>query len=207
MRESRSRGAQLVVKHGFDRVLALIALIPLSPLFAVIAVLIKTEDRGPVLFVAERAGAGGRPFRVYKFRSMIPDADAYLDNDGRPVKPRVTRIGRFLRRWSLDELPQLINVLKGEMTLVGPRPVPLDYAARMNPSQQQRFEMRPGITGLAQVRGRHSLTWSQRVELDVHYVRHYSLAMDLGILARTLTTVLDSSTLIERGDPRKVDLG
>ncbi|MGH9162248.1 MAG: sugar transferase [Vicinamibacteraceae bacterium] len=207
MSTSGSRGVQLAMKHGVDRVIALIALIPLLPLFAAIALLIKREDRGPALFVAERAGTGARPFRVYKFRSMIPDADAYLDGDGRPVKPRVTRVGKVLRRWSLDELPQLVNVLKGEMALVGPRPVPLEYAARMNPSQRQRFEMRPGITGLAQVSGRHSLTWSQRIDLDVHYVRHYSLVMDLGILARTLTTVLDSNTLIERGDPRKVDLG
>lgn len=207
MKTSRSRERQVAVKYGLDRMLAAILLPPLSPLLAAIAVAIRAEDRGPILFASQRAGVGGRPIRVYKFRSMIPDADAYLDTDGRPIKPRVTHIGKFLRRWSLDELPQLINVLKGEMALVGPRPVPLDYATRMNAHQKQRFAMRPGITGLAQVRGRHSLTWSQRIELDVQYVRHYNLGMDLRILARTLITVLDSNTLIERGDPRKVDLG
>lgn len=207
MKRSRTRGLQLGIKYGLDRMLAGIMILPLSPILGAIATLIKAEDGGPVLFISERAGAGGRAFRVYKFRSMIPNADAYLDADGRPLIARVTRVGKFLRRWSLDELPQLVNVVKGDMAFVGPRPVPLDYAARMNEHQKQRFEMRPGMTGLAQVSGRHSLTWSQRVELDVDYVRRYSLAMDLGILARTLTTVLDKNTLTERGDPRKVDLG
>jgi sugar transferase EpsL len=207
MTAGRWRALQLALKYAVDRVVAGMVLLPLSPLLAAVAVLIKTEDGGPVLFITERAGAGGRPFRIYKFRSMIPGADAFLDADGRPTKPRVTRVGKLLRRWSLDELPQLINVLKGDMALVGPRPVPLDYATRMSSYQQQRFEMRPGITGLAQVSGRHRLAWSQRIELDVQYVCHYSLVMDLGILARTLTTVLDRDTLIERGDPSKVDLG
>lgn len=125
----------------------------------------------------------------------------------RPIRNRLTRVGKFLRRWSLDELPQLLNVVRGQMTLIGPRPVPLEYAERMNGRQQLRFSMRPGLTGLAQVSGRHRLSWSERIELDVKYVESFSLLLDLKILARTMPTILDADTLIERGDPRKVDLG
>ncbi len=195
------------MKHAFDRFTAAVLLVVLSPLLLVIALAVKLEDRGPVFFRQDRAGRHRRPFSILKFRSMIPDADDHLDAEGRPLRERVTRVGRYLRRWSLDELPQLINILRGQMSIVGPRPVPLDYAERMNDRQQLRFAMRPGVTGLAQVTGRHSLTWSQRVELDLAYVEGFNLLLDLKILLRTVGTIFDRETLVERGDPRKVDLG
>lgn len=199
--------AQLAVRYYLDRFAAAVLLIVLSPLLIFIAALIKLEDGGSILFLSQRAGQGRVPFELQKFRTMVPDADRYLDVEGRPVRDRVTRVGKFLRRWSLDELPQLLNVLRGEMALIGPRPVPIEYAQRMNERQRLRFGVRPGLTGLAQVSGRHRLSWSARVELDVSYVEDFSLLLDLKILARTIPTVLDTDTLIERGDPRKVDLG
>lgn len=198
---------ELAIKHGLDRLAAAFLLTLLSPLLTLIAVLIKLEDGGCILFRSQRAGLNGIPFRLGKFRTMIPDADRFLDAEGRPVRDRVTRVGKYLRRWSLDELPQLLNVVRGEMALIGPRPVPLEYAEQMNRRQQLRFSMRPGLTGLAQVSGRHRLSWSERVKLDVKYVESFSLTLDLKILARTIPTILDADTLIERGDPRKVDLG
>lgn len=197
----------MTVKYHVDRLAAAVLLILLSPLLVITAALIKLEDGGPILFRSRRAGFNCVPFELKKFRTMIPEADRYLDAEGRPLRQRVTRIGRLLRRWSLDELPQLLNVLRAEMALIGPRPVPLEYAERMNERQRLRFSMRPGLTGLAQVSGRHRLSWSERVELDISYVRRFSLMLDLEILARTIPTVLDADTLIERGDPKKVDIG
>lgn len=202
-----NRRAKLTVKHAFDRLIAALLLALLSPLFVVVATLIRLEDGGPVFFTQARTGEGGDAFLIFKFRTMIPDADRYLDAEGRPTRARVTRIGKYLRRWSVDELPQLYNVLRGEMSLVGPRPVPVELADRMTPAQRGRFEMRPGLTGLAQVTGRHRLTWSERIELDLDYVRRFSFGLDAAILARTIPAILDPQTLIERGDPRKVDLG
>lgn len=208
----RARGSaglrsQLAVKYNMDRLAAAVLVVVLSPLLIVIAALIRLEDGGPILFRSQRAGLNGVPFALKKFRTMIPDADRYLDAEGRPLRGRVTRVGKILRRWSLDELPQLLNILRGEMVLIGPRPVPLEYANRMNERQRRRFMMRPGLTGLAQVSGRHRLSWSERVELDVSYIESFSLMLDVKILARTIPTIMDAETLIDRGDPKKVDLG
>lgn len=207
MSDVSARHIQLFVKYGLDRIAAFLLLILLGPLFALIATLIKLEDRGPILYRQIRAGRYRSPFRIIKFRTMIPDADAFLDKEGRPVRDRVTRIGRPLRRWSLDELPQLINVVRGEMSLVGPRPVPVEYAERMTDRQRGRFATRPGITGLAQVRGRHKAVWSQRIEWDLEYIETFTLMLDLKIVVLTIRAVSASDTLIDRGDPRKVDLG
>jgi lipopolysaccharide/colanic/teichoic acid biosynthesis glycosyltransferase len=204
---STLRRAQLAVKHGLDRCLAAVLVVVLAPLLGLIAALVKWDDGGDVFFTQLRAGRHAHPFRIVKFRTMIPDADSYLDAEGRPLRERVTRVGRFLRRWSLDELPQLVNVLTGRMSLIGPRPVPCEYAERMTERQRGRFALRPGITGLAQVRGRHQAAWSQRIEWDLEYIDAFSLLLDAKILALTVTTVLDPRTLTERGDPRKVDLG
>jgi lipopolysaccharide/colanic/teichoic acid biosynthesis glycosyltransferase len=200
------RNVQLVVKYSLDRVVSLLLLLILSPVLLLIAALIKLEDRGPILFVQARAGTYRAPFRIIKFRTMIPNADAYLDSDGRPLCDRVTKVGRFLRRWSLDELPQLVNVVTGDMSIIGPRPVPLEYAERMAPSQLLRFELRPGITGLAQVHGRHKEPWSKRIQWDVEYVENFSLLLDLKIAVLTVRAVLDPETLVDRGDPGKVDI-
>jgi lipopolysaccharide/colanic/teichoic acid biosynthesis glycosyltransferase len=157
-----------------------------SPLLAAAALLIKLESRGPVFYRQRRVGRDGRPFELWKLRTMVPGAEAMgagvyvLEGD-----PRITRAGRRLRRFSLDELPNLVNVLKGEMAIVGPRPTVQEQVDRYTERQRRRLEVKPGITGWAQVNGRTSLPWPERIELDVWYVEHRSLALDLRILART----------------------
>jgi sugar transferase EpsL len=184
-----------------NRVVAAVALLLLSPVLLVIAAWIRIADGKGVLFVQDRAGQGGVPFRMYKFRSMVHDSvkmaeeiglgDPFglLQND-----PRITRCGRFLRRTSLDELPQLLNVLTGRMNLVGPRPDVLPQVANYTAEDRRRLEVRPGITGWAQVNGREDIDWAQRFVLDRWYVDHWSPALDLRILWRTATS-------LQRGEP------
>lgn len=190
-----------LAKRGLDVAVAGVALVCLSPVLLVIAVLIKATSRGPVLFCQERAGRGRQPFTVLKFRSMYPDAEDHKErlrhrNEmAGPVfkmrdDPRVTPVGRLLRRFSLDELPQLVNVLKGEMTLVGPRPLPLDEDAHLPPQFRCRHDVRPGLTGLWQVSGRNDLPYGRMLELDREYVRRRSLGLDLWILLATVPAVL-----------------
>ncbi|MEV6928840.1 sugar transferase [Dactylosporangium sp. NPDC051485] len=154
----------------------------LAPLIAATAVFVRATLGGPVLFRQERAGRHGAPFTLVKFRSMRsgPGSDA----------ERLTAAGRFLRSTSLDELPALWNVLRGEMSLVGPRPLPVSYLSRYSDEQRRRHDVRPGITGLAQVRGRNALSWEQKFAYDLEYVRNRSLGLDLRILAETVRTVL-----------------
>lgn len=198
---------QLATKRLLDLLVSAVLLVVLALPLLAIALVIKLQDGGSVFFVSPRAGKGSEPFPMLKLRTMVPNADDYLDSRGNPTRTRVTRFGRFLRRWSLDELPQIVNVFVGDMSFVGPRPVPLDYAEMMSELQRLRFAVRPGLTGLAQVAGRHALPWSQRIELDLRYVREFSLLLDLRILVRTLPTILDRGTLTDRGDAGKVDLG
>jgi lipopolysaccharide/colanic/teichoic acid biosynthesis glycosyltransferase len=174
------------------------------PLWPAIALAVKLEDGGPVFFRFRAVGQGGRPLAVLKFRTMVPGAAARLAQDPalwqafrRQYKleadPRVTRVGRRLRRWSLDELPQCLNVLRGEMSLVGPRPFAPYEAERFGPHLARRLEARPGMTGLWQVSGRHELSYEERVRLDMKYIetmRHWSPGLDLKILARTVPAVL-----------------
>ena len=184
-----------------NRVIAALALILLSPVLLVIAAWIRIADGKGVLFVQDRAGKDGVPFPMYKFRSMVHDSvkmaeeiglgDPFglLEND-----PRITRCGRFLRRTSLDELPQLVNVLTGRMNLVGPRPDVLPQVANYTADDRRRLEVRPGITGWAQVNGREDIDWAQRFVLDRWYVDNWSLVLDLRILWRTVASV-------QRGEP------
>jgi exopolysaccharide biosynthesis polyprenyl glycosylphosphotransferase len=188
---------QVRIKHGLDLLVAAVALVLLSPLFAVIAVLIKLDSPGPVFFRQVRAGRYGRPFKMVKFRSMRADAPPVAPSPGRPDDPRVTRIGRILRETSLDELPQLWNVLRGEMSLVGPRPALLYQAQAYSARERRRLEARPGITGLAQVTGRGELTWPEKIELDLYYIDHYSLWLDAVILLKTVHKVLSRSQVYE----------
>ena len=158
-----------------------------SPLLGLAALLIKLESRGPVFYRQRRVGLGGRPFELWKLRTMVPRAESmghgiYIV----PGDPRITRVGRFLRRFSLDELPNLINVARGEMAIVGPRPTVQEQVDRYTERQCRRLEVKPGITGWAQVNGRTSLPWPERIELDVWYVEHRSALLDLKILARTV---------------------
>ena len=155
-----------------------------------IALLIRLRMGSPVLFRQQRPGLGGKPFTLYKFRSMRPARGRPgTEEDG----ARLTRLGRFLRRTSLDELPELFNVLRGDMSLVGPRPLLMEYLDRYSPEEARRHEVRPGITGWAQVHGRNAITWEEKFRLDVWYVDHWSVRLDLKILALTALRVLRQS--------------
>jgi len=172
------------VKRGIDVVLVLIGMVLLAPLFAVLAWKVRRELGPPVLFTQPRPGLHGEVFRLRKFRTMTDERDA----EGRllPDEQRLTRFGRFLRSTSLDEIPEMVNVLRGEMSLVGPRPLLVEYLQRYSPSQARRHEVRPGITGLAQVNGRNDMSWEEKLALDVWYVDHRSLWLDVRILLKTL---------------------
>jgi len=197
-------GAKQVVKEAFDKVLGMSALALLAPVFITVAVSIRLADGGPALFRQTRVGKDGRAFTVYKFRTMVLDAEdrkAQLtvsnEKDGVLFKirndPRITAIGAKLRRWSVDELPQLINVVRGDMSLVGPRPALPDEAARYGDYVRRRLVVKPGITGLWQVNGRSDLSWEESVRLDLRYVENWSLVLDLQILWKTCSAVLRGS--------------
>jgi len=196
---------QVAVKYSFDRVFGLLLLVLLSPLFALIASAIWLDDRGPVFFKHERPGLNAKPFEVWKFRTMVVNADRFLDQDGRVTRSRVTRVGRPLRKVSLDELPQLINIVKGEMSLVGPRPAVMEHLPRYTDEQMGRFRMKPGITGLAQISGRNSLKWSERIRLDNEYIDSYSLALDGHILRATVGVVARREGIAPDRNPDAVD--
>lgn len=176
------------LKRALDVTGAAIGLIALLPVMAVIAVVIRMQMGSPVIFKQRRPGLGGRAFTLYKFRTMTAEHDA--EGNLLPNADRLTTLGRFLRKTSLDELPELWNVVIGDMSLVGPRPLRMEYLQHYSRDQARRHEVRPGITGLAQVNGRNLVSWNKRFELDVWYVDNYSLAMDLKILRSTVGHVL-----------------
>jgi lipopolysaccharide/colanic/teichoic acid biosynthesis glycosyltransferase len=182
--------------RALDIVLAGVALVVSSPLLAAAAVAIRFESHGPALYRQRRVGIGGAPFDLWKLRTMVPGAEEMgagiyvLEGD-----PRITRVGRLLRRLSLDELPNLLNVLKGDMSIVGPRPTIQEQVDRYTDRQRRRLEVKPGITGWAQVNGRTSLPWPERIELDIWYVENRSLALDLKILARTVKLLVSGQGL------------
>ena len=197
-------GARRLVKEAFDRVLASAAVLLLAPLFLSMAVAIRLGDRGPALFRQTRVGKDGRPFTVYKFRTMVVDAEArkaelvLLNETGGVLfkmrkDPRITHAGELLRRWSLDEMPQLINVIRGDMSLVGPRPPLPDEVDRYPDHVRRRLAVKPGITGLWQVNGRSDLSWDESVRLDLRYVENWSLMLDMQILWKTLSAVAGGS--------------
>ena len=202
----RLKGSARFVKATFDRIGAFALLTLFSPVLAVVALLVKfgPAGRGPAVFRQERVGKDGQLFVLYKFRTMVVNAEARLielrnlnDTDGELFKmrsdPRVTPVGRWLRRFSLDELPQLVNVLKGDMSLVGPRPPLAREVAGYPADMRRRLVVKPGLTGLWQVSGRSDLSWEESIRLDLTYVENWSLAMDLAILARTVMAVVRSS--------------
>jgi exopolysaccharide biosynthesis polyprenyl glycosylphosphotransferase len=197
-------GIRRVIKAMFDRTAAATALLFLSPLFIAIIAIIRLSDRGPGLFRQVRVGQDGRAFTVYKFRTMVVDAEerksllaGLNDSDGVLFKmrrdPRVTAVGAWLRRYSLDELPQLLNVLIGDMSLVGPRPALPQEAALYGDHVRRRLVVKPGITGLWQVNGRSDLSWDESVRLDLRYVENWSFILDLQILWKTTSAVLRGS--------------
>jgi lipopolysaccharide/colanic/teichoic acid biosynthesis glycosyltransferase len=179
------------IKRAIDIVGGATAVALAAPVLALAALAIKLEDGGPILFRQTRLGRGARPFEILKLRTMTVDADEHR-SDGivEAGDPRITRVGKLLRRTAVDELPQLWHVLRGDMSLVGPRPVPPPHLERYSERQRRRLEVRPGLTGWAQVHGRASLPWPERLELDVWYVEHQSLALDARILARTAGVLL-----------------
>jgi lipopolysaccharide/colanic/teichoic acid biosynthesis glycosyltransferase len=174
------------VRRALDILLAGSLVVVTAPILAIAAIAIRLESGGPVFYRQRRVGKHGRPFDVWKLRTMVPGAESMgagiyiVEGD-----PRITRVGRLLRRFSLDELPNLINVLRGDMAMVGPRPTVQEQVDRYTERQRRRLEVKPGITGWAQINGRTSLPWPDRIELDVWYVEHRSLRLDLRILART----------------------
>jgi lipopolysaccharide/colanic/teichoic acid biosynthesis glycosyltransferase len=189
--------------RALDLVLASALLALASPLLLAAVAAIRLESRGPAFYRQRRVGKDGVPFELWKLRTMVPGAEAMgagiyvLEGD-----PRITRVGRLLRRLSLDELPNLINVVRGDMALVGPRPTIQEQVDRYTERQRRRLEVKPGITGWAQVNGRTSLPWPERIELDVWYVEHRSLRLDLRILARTVRLLVTGHGLYSE-DPRQ----
>lgn len=176
------------LRRLLDLTVATVGLVLLLPVLLVVAVVVRFSLGSPLLFRQVRAGRHGRPFTIYKFRSMRnPQGPIELDADD---EPRLTTVGRLLRATSLDELPELFNIIKGDMALVGPRPLPPEYLERYSPQQARRLEVTPGLTGWAQVKGRNMLSWEDRFALDVYYVDHQSLWFDLKILAMTVVRVL-----------------
>jgi sugar transferase EpsL len=173
------------LKRAFDLVVSSALIVSLSPLFAVIALLIRYTSGSPVIFRQQRPGLRAEMFTMYKFRTMRPPKAG--ENPWRTDDVRLTRIGHFLRRTSLDELPQLVNVLNGQMSLVGPRPLLAAYLDKYSPHHARRHDVRPGITGLAQVNGRKSMAYSEKLDLDVRYIDEWSFLLDLRILVKTLT--------------------
>jgi exopolysaccharide biosynthesis polyprenyl glycosylphosphotransferase len=191
-------------KRSFDVVMSMIALVLLAPLFVAVALVVKLQDGGPVFFRQARVGRDGKVFRMLKFRSMVLDAEERLaevralnDFEGVLFKikedPRMTRAGRWMRRYSVDELPQLLNVLRGEMSLVGPRPPLSSEVDRYADDAHRRLLVRPGLTGLWQVSGRSSLSWDESVRLDLYYVDNWSMTADLVIIAKTVRAVLSKN--------------
>ena len=199
-------------KRTMDITIALLILLLLLPVIPVIVLLIKLDSPGPILFRQRRVGRDGKEFDFFKFRSMHLGAENVIgvlrplsSVDGPVFKlredPRVTGVGRFLRRSSLDELPQLLNVLKGEMSLVGPRPLLMQYLDRYTPEQMRRHDVRPGMTGWAQVNGRNALTWEQKFALDTWYVDHVSFELDLRIMFLTVRAIVRREGISEPGQP------
>lgn len=186
------------MKRLFDIVIALVALLLLSPVFAIVAVLVRTKLGKPVLFRQSRPGLHGKPFTLLKFRTMTDAVDA----SGSPLSDadRMTSFGNFLRRSSLDELPELYNVLRGDMSLVGPRPLLIEYLPLYTREQARRHEVPPGLTGWAQVNGRNAISWDQKFALDVWYVDHATMPLDLKILWLTLRQVFTRHGINAEGE-------
>ena len=200
----------LFLKRVFDFIISGIGLIVLTPFFLVVIILIKATSFGPVFHKQERCTLYGRVFKFYKFRTMVADAEAklkdlqkYNEMDGPVFKmsndPRVTKVGKWLRKYSVDELPQLWNVFKGDMSLVGPRPLLMQYLSRYTPEQARRHNVLPGITGWAQIHGRNTITWEDKFKYDVWYVDHWNFWLDMKIIAETIWKVLKREGINEPG--------
>lgn len=195
----------LIIKRIIDFILSLVILTVLSPILIVVSILIKLDSKGPIIFKQARIGKEGKVFKVWKFRTMIDNAEKIgtglttAQND-----PRITRVGKILRKTSIDEIPQLVNVLKGEMSFVGPRPAPVKHLEKYSEKERKRLKVLPGITGWAQVNGRNILTWPERIEKDIWYVNNISLWLDIKILLKTVKVVLLSEGVYSGRNDSKV---
>jgi len=187
-----------IAKRVLDLLVSLTAAVASLPLVIVIVVWIRLSSPGPAIFRQQRAGKNGEPFTLLKFRTMRTDADPFGPSPKSGQDPRLTGVGKFLREWSLDELPQLFNILRGEMSLVGPRPLYLSQMAEWNPTQRRRLEVKPGLTGLAQICGRAELTIENKLALDVEYVDKRSFGLDLRILWMTLGQLIGQRNIYEK---------
>jgi exopolysaccharide biosynthesis polyprenyl glycosylphosphotransferase len=195
------KGIERMLKRLMDLIIILVTLPVILTIFALVALAIWLERKGPIIYAQQRIGENGKPFTIYKFRSMIPDADKYQQEmisqyEQDPLHPkfkddwRVTRVGWFIRRTSIDELPNLINVVRGQMSLIGPRPPTPDEVAMYKPWHRQRLETMPGITGLWQVSGRSEVPFDEMCLLDIYYIENWSISLDVQILMMTLPRVL-----------------
>ncbi len=196
-RNFKERMIQLFLKRIVDIIVSVTGLLTLGLVLVILAVIVRVKLGSPVLFRQQRPGLGGRPFWLIKFRTMTNQRDAA--GNLLPDEKRLPALGRFLRSASLDELPELFNVLKGDMSIVGPRPLMMKYLSRYTPEQARRHEVKPGITGWAQVNGRNAISWEDRFKLDVWYVDNYSLWLDLKILFRTVAAVFKREGITQQG--------
>lgn len=187
------------IKRAMDFLVAVILLTVLSPLMLLAATLIAVNRDGPILFKQKRPGKDGKIFTVYKFRTM---STALIDRNGKELSDfeRMTRIGKILRKTSIDELPQLFNIIKGDMSFIGPRPLLTEYLGLYSPEQMRRHEVLPGISGWAQVNGRNTLTWEQKFAYDIYYVDHYSFLMDMKIFFKTIENVFRQDGINSEND-------
>lgn len=188
---------QQQIKRGLDIIISLVGLILASPILLIVAILVRLNLGAPILFRQPRVGLNGEVFEMVKFRTMkdAKDAKGHL----LPDDERLTKFGQFLRQSSLDELPELFNVLKGDMSLVGPRPLLVEYLPLYSKEQMRRHEVRPGVTGYAQINGRNNISWAKKFELDVYYVDNYRLSLDFKILTQTVGKVLKQSDISQEG--------
>lgn len=188
MKEHKKGFYEKYIKRALDFICALLALIILSPLLLVVALLVKFKLGSPVIFTQNRPGLNGKVFKLYKFRSMSDEKDE--DGNLLPDEVRLGKFGKLLRSTSLDELPELVNIIRGDMSIIGPRPLLVEYLPRYNERQARRHEVLPGFTGLAQVNGRNAISWEEKFEYDVQYVDNVTFISDLKILFQTVGTVL-----------------
>ena len=191
------------IKRIVDFCLAFVGLLFAWPVIVVIAVIIRVSSKGPAFFAQQRAGRNATPFTMYKFRTMRTDADPFGASPKSGADPRITPIGRFLREYSLDELPQLLNMLKGDMAFIGPRPLYMSQATEWNERQRRRLEVKPGLTGLAQVSGRAQLTIEEKLEIDVRYVETESFITDIKIVAATFGAIVGKKDIYEKRYSKK----
>ena len=193
----------IVIKRIIDFIAALVLLLLLSPLFLIIAIAIKLDSKGPVIYKQKRVGKNGRIFDLYKFRSMAASNNPLNFKE----ENQITKVGHFIRKWSIDELPQLVNIIKGDMAFIGPRPWMVEYHTYMTDEQKHRSDVLPGITGYAQTKGRNNISILNKVNLDLEYVRKISLWMDIKIIFLTIGTVFsrDGAEMTKMGMKKEID--